>query len=58
LNKENVASPGPGYYEPDLIEDSPGCKSAFITKELRDGYIPRSDTPGPGCYNSDSNAKD
>jgi hypothetical protein len=52
LQKKNPDLPGPGYYElsnPNRGE-MVGCKSSFISKETREAYIPKSATPGPGCY--------
>lgn len=56
MNKENYDVPGPGHYEiKDISQNGmSGCKSSFSTKDTRQGYITKNNTPGPGCYNGDS----
>lgn len=57
VSKENSPTPGPGQYELEQVEDPAGCKSSFVTRENREGYIPRSGTPGPGCYTADAGSR-
>ena len=51
-NKENPINPGPGSYEVQAKNENSlaGWKSAFATKDNREGYIGKSNTPGPGRY--------